>query len=165
MECFTSPTHRTMEAIILCGPQGAGKSTFCHERYWNSHVRINYDMLRTRRRESILLAACIEARQPFVIDATNPTAADRARYLQPAAQAGFRLVGIEFRIAIATALARNAQRTGRARVPEKAIWATAKKMEPLAFAEGFDEIWLANTGPHEIVLTQAMAPLMARTSK
>lgn len=146
-----------VEAIILCGLQGAGKSTFCRERYWDSHVRINYDMLRTRRREAILLAACIEARQPFVVDATNPTALDRARYLLPAASAGFRLVGIEFRIAPELALVRNARREGRRRVPDKAIWATRKKFEPLAFSEGFDEIWLAGVGMDGIALTRAIA--------
>lgn len=147
-----------MEAIILCGPQGAGKSTFCRERYWDSHVRINYDMLRTRRREAILLAACIEARQPFVVDATNPAALDRARYLLPAASAGFRLVGIEFRVATETALVRNAGRMGRARVPDKAVWATARKMESLSFAEGFDEIWLAHVDAYGIAMTRVMAP-------
>jgi predicted kinase len=132
-----------MEAIILSGLQGAGKSTFCRQRYWDSHVRINYDMLRTRHRESILLTACITARQPLVVDATNPTAEDRARYIAPCKQAAFRIIGIEFRVSTALAIARNAQRTGRARVPEKAIWATAAKFTPLSFAEGFDEIWLA----------------------
>lgn len=132
-----------LEAIILSGVQGAGKSTFCRQRYWNSHVRINYDMLRTRHREAILLAACLEARQPFVVDATNPTAENRARYLLPCRQAGFRIIGIEFRIDPALALARNALREGKARVPDRAIWVTARKFEPLSMAEGFDEIWWA----------------------
>ena len=34
-------------------------------------------MLKTRHRESILIAACIEAKQPFVIDNTNPTPKER----------------------------------------------------------------------------------------
>lgn len=135
-----------LEAVILSGVQGAGKSTFCREHYWDTHVRINYDMLRTRRRESLLLAACIEACQPFVIDATNPTAEDRARYLAPAGQAGFYCIGIEFAIATDRALARNRQRSGKARVPDKALWATLSRKMPLTYAEGFDEIWLAEDG-------------------
>ena len=47
------------------------------------------DMLRTRNREAILVRACIEARQRFVVDNTNPTQADRARYVVPARAAGF----------------------------------------------------------------------------
>ncbi len=132
-----------MEAIILSGLQGAGKSTLCRDRYWDSHVRINYDMLRTRHRETVLLAACIETRQPVIIDATNPTAQARSRYLLPCRQAGYRIIGIEFRIALDLALARNAARTGKARVPDIALRATARKLEPMSLSEGFDEIRLA----------------------
>lgn len=132
-----------MEAVILSGLQAAGKSTLCRERYWDTHVRINYDMLRTRNREWLLLSACIEARQPVVIDATNPTAEDRARYILPCKCAAFRIIGVEFHVDVETAIARNARRIGRARVPEVAIRATAGKMQPLNEAEGFDEIWLA----------------------
>jgi predicted kinase len=71
-----------MEAIILSGIQGAGKSTLCRERYWDSHIRISYEMLRTRHREKVLLEACLFAKQSFVVDATNPTPADRARSLR-----------------------------------------------------------------------------------
>jgi predicted kinase len=132
-----------METIILCGIQGAGKSTFCRDRYWDSHIRINYDMLRTRYREKLLVAACIEAKQPFVIDATNPTNDDRKRYLAPAKAARFKVVGIEFQIVTGLAIARNAARSGKGHVPEKAIYATAAKFQPLSFDEGFDEIWQA----------------------
>lgn len=41
-----------MEAVILCGIQASGKSAFYSERFFHTHVRINLDMLRTRRRES-----------------------------------------------------------------------------------------------------------------
>ena len=40
-----------MEAVILIGIQGAGKSTFYKDRFFNTHVRINLDMLKTRHRE------------------------------------------------------------------------------------------------------------------
>jgi len=38
-----------MEAVIFVGLQAAGKSTFYRERFFDTHVRINLDMLRTRR--------------------------------------------------------------------------------------------------------------------
>lgn len=152
-----------MEAVILCGVQGAGKSTFCHERYRDTHIRINYDMLRTRHREQLLLMACLAARQPLVVDATNPTPAERARYLVPCRQAGFRIVGIEFQVEISLALARNAQRTGKACVPEQAILATAKKFVPLQLDEGFDEIWqlTLNASGRAQLVRQANAPASA----
>lgn len=136
-----------MEAVILCGIQGAGKSTLCRDHYWDTHVRINYDMLRTRHREWLLVMACLEARQALVIDATNPTAKDRARYIHPCKGAGFRIVGIELRVGLTTAIARNASRQGRACVPEVAIRATARRFEPLTYAEGFDEIQIIDISP------------------
>ncbi len=85
-----------MEAIIFTGIQGSGKSTFCRERFFHTHVRLSMDMLRTRHREAILLRACLDGKQPFVVDNTNPTAAERARYVTPARAAGFRVVGYYF---------------------------------------------------------------------
>lgn len=132
-----------MEVIILSGIQGAGKSTFCRERYWDTHVRINLDMLRTRHREGLIFAACLDARQPVVVDATNPTIEDRRRYIAPAQAAKFRIVGIEFQVPLELAIERNASRSGKQLVPEKGIHATVAKMQPLTYEEGFDEIWIA----------------------
>ena len=132
-----------MEAIILCGIQGSGKSRFCRDRYWDSHIRLNYDMLRTRHREKLMLAACLESKQPFVVDATNPTILDRKRYICPAKAARFKVIGIEFVVPVALAVSRNAMRNPKQCVPNKAIYATAAKFQPMTFAEGFDELWLA----------------------
>ena len=61
-----------MEAVILIGIQGSGKSTFCRDRFFNTHVRINLDMLKTRHREKLFLDACLAAKQPFVVDNYQP---------------------------------------------------------------------------------------------
>jgi predicted kinase len=130
-----------MEAIILSGVQGAGKSTYCHERLWDTHIRINYDMLKTRHRESLLVDAMIAAKQPFVVDNTNASAEERNRYILPLRNAGFRVVGMEFIVTVAVALQRNEGREGRRRIPEKAIRGTERRMEPLDYQEGFDQIF------------------------
>ena len=44
----------------------------------------------TRAREAAFLRLCLETRMPFVVDNTNPTAADRARYVAPARDGGVR---------------------------------------------------------------------------
>ena len=77
-----------MEAVIFIGGQGSGKSTFYRETFLDTHVRINLDMLRTRHREKLILEACIAAQQSFVVDNTNPTLADRARYIVASARRG-----------------------------------------------------------------------------
>ena len=66
-----------MECIIFTGTQACGKSTFYLERFFRTHVRINLDMLRTRRRERLLIEACLEAGQPFVVDTTPVGREDR----------------------------------------------------------------------------------------
>ncbi len=73
-----------MEAVLLIGIQASGKSTFYRDRFFDTHVRINRDMLRTRRRERLLLEACIAGLQPFVVDNTNVTPEERARSIGPA---------------------------------------------------------------------------------
>src|SRR5450432_1425072 len=88
----------SMEAIIFIGIQGAGKSTFFKERFFDTHVRINLDMLRTRGREETLMNACLRSGQPFVVDNTNPLPADRSRYVGPARVAGFRTVAYFFNV-------------------------------------------------------------------
>lgn len=71
-----------MEAIIFVGIQATGKSTFYRENFFKTHIRINLDMLKTRHRENIILEACIKAKQPFVIDNTNPSMNDRKKYIE-----------------------------------------------------------------------------------
>ncbi|MDP9338027.1 MAG: AAA family ATPase [Acidobacteriota bacterium] len=136
-----------MEAIILVGIQGAGKSTFFRERFFDTHVRINLDMLRTRHREEMLLAACIQSGQSFVIDNTNPLPVDRQRYIRPARAAGFRTVAYFFKSTLGDAMQRNNLRSGKQRVPAPAVIAAFKKIVPPSKAEGFDEV-------HVIELTQ-----------
>lgn len=130
-----------MEAIIFIGIQGAGKSSFYREQFFNTHVRINLDMLKTKRRQHLLLAACIEARQPFVIDNTNVTAEARAYFIAAAKTAGFSVVGYYFRSDVAAALARNSRREGAARVPDKALLGTYKRLQLPVHGEGFDALF------------------------
>ena len=132
-----------MEAIIFVGIQGSGKTSFYRERLMDSHVRISLDMLRTRRREQLLLAACLEGKQPFVVDNTNPLPSDRARYVVPARAAGFRVVAYFFESSLREALGRNGKRQGRQRVPAPAVVSTFRKLEVPSAEEGFDALYVA----------------------
>ena len=86
-----------MEAVILVGIQASGKSTFYQQRFFDTHVRISRDVLKTKNRERVLLQACLDTHQPFVIDNTNVLAEERARYVVAARAAGFRVVCYFFR--------------------------------------------------------------------
>ena len=136
-----------MEAVILCGVQGAGKTTLYRDRFLETHVRVAMDLLRTRAREEAFVRLCLEQRQRFVVDATNPTPADRRRYVEPAREAGFRVIGYLVEVADAEALARNAGRAGRRRVPAAALVGTGRRLLRPAPEEGFDELWHATAAP------------------
>ena len=132
-----------MEAIIFCGIQGSGKSTFYKQRFADTHVRINLDMLRTRRREEILLRACLEGKQRFVVDNTNPTVEARRRYTEPALAARFRLVGFYFETSVGDAITRNLGRPPKEQILPGSIVRTHKDLEPPGKQEGFDQIFVA----------------------
>jgi predicted kinase len=129
-----------VEAVIFIGLQGAGKSTFYKERFFDTHLRINLDMLKTRHRERRLLSACAETGLAFVVDNTNPTRAERAVYIQAAKEAGFRIVGYYFQSKVEDCKRRNKQRLGDRQVPLRGILGTAGRMELPSLDEGFDEL-------------------------
>ena len=129
-----------MEAVVFVGIQGAGKSSFYKEQFFDTHVRINLDMLRTRHRETLLLRACVEVKQPFVVDNTNPTVAERAKYIGAVRAAGFRVVGYYSQSVVADCIRRNEARDAGRRVPARAIGGTARWLELPALAEGFDRL-------------------------
>jgi len=136
-----------MEAIIFVGVQGSGKTSFYRQHFLESHVRISLDMLRTRRREQLLLAACLQGNQPFVIDNTNPLPSDRARYIEPARAAGFRAVAYFFATSLREAIRRNNLREGKQKIPIPGITSTFRKLQAPTLAEGFDAVYVVTISP------------------
>lgn len=132
---------KKVEAIIFIGIQGAGKSTFFKQRFVDTHIRINGDMLRTKHREQILIEACLRAKQSFVVDKTNATREQRALYIQLARAANFRIVSYYFRSNFEEASRRNDLRQGKARIPQLGLRSFLKRLEKPSFAEGFDRLF------------------------
>jgi predicted kinase len=138
-----------VEAILFCGIQASGKTTFYRMRFAETHVRLSLDMLKTRHREAILLEACLRAKQRFVIDNTNPTREERARYVQAALTAGFAVECYWFDVPTATALERNRGRIYRQRVKPKGVAGTGRIFEPPSYGEGFSAIHVVTPGAFE----------------
>ena len=130
-----------MEAVVFCGIQASGKSTFYISRFFETHVRISQDLLRTRHRMARLLELCLDTRQPFVVDRVNATPEDRRRFAEPARTAGFRTVAYWFDAVPDEALARNARRDDGARVPAHAILATHRRLVRPGPDERFDAVF------------------------
>ena len=130
-----------MEAVLFIGIQATGKSSFYKHRFYRTHVRVNYDMLKTRHREELLFNSCLEGKTKFVVDNTNLTNAERARYIVPARGAGFKVIGYFFESRVADALRRNNLRSPEERVPDKGILGSSGRLELPSWTEGFDDLF------------------------
>ncbi|MBR1591747.1 MAG: AAA family ATPase [Ruminococcus sp.] len=126
--------------VIMTGLQASGKSTFC-KIHLSEFKHISLDELKTRNREKLAILSCIENKEDFVIDNTNPSAADRRRYFEAAENSGYKIIGYYMRSVIAECMSRNRQRTGKAKIPDTAIASTSKKIELPSCDEGFDELY------------------------
>src|SRR5213593_1100172 len=106
-----------MEVVIFCGIQASGKTTFYQERFASTHARVSLDVVRSRDREQSLVKRHLAERVPFVVDNTNVTRADRARYISAGRAAGFRVIGYYFPTDPRKAFERNRKRPGKENIP------------------------------------------------
>ena len=127
--------------VLMIGIQGSGKSTFYHKYLSDDYVRVNLDTLKTRNREEQLVSECFREGKSFAVDNTNPTRADRQRYIPLAQYWGYRIVGYFMESKLQTCIERNNQRIGSAKIPATAIAATSNKLQLPGFDEGFDELY------------------------
>ena len=129
------------EAALLIGLQASGKSTFYRQMLSEDHVHINLDTLHTRNKERLLLEHCLQNGCSFAVDNTNPTIAEREKYIVPAKEYGYQITGYFFQSVIADCMERNRARQGKARVPDKAIPCTSNRLELPSYQEGFDRLY------------------------
>jgi predicted kinase len=149
-DCIIKPL---MEAIIFCGIQASGKTTFYQQRFFKTHVRISLDLFNTRRKEKIFLETCLLTQQRFVIDNTNFSKEQRQFYIQKAKDYKFKVVGYFFITTVGEAITRNKNRTGKEFVPAAGICGTYKKLQPPEYSEGFDEIYEVRLNENGFAIT------------
>ncbi len=141
-----------MQCVIFVGIPASGKSSFFQLKFFDTHVRINLDMLKTRHRESVLLTACIEGRQPLAVDNTNPSLEDRQRYIAAAQAAGFEVIGYYFQSRVSDALLRNKLRERQ--VPESGVRGISSKLVPPSMDEGFDALFHVAIEDNEFIVSE-----------
>jgi predicted kinase len=142
-----------MNGLIFIGLQGSGKSTFFLQQFYKTHIRLSMDMLRTRHREKLLFEACLAAKQPVVMDNTNPTKADRARYMPAFKAHQFEVIAYYFDMPFAECVARNDLRAGKERVSEIGIKSVAKQLQWPSFEEGFDRIYRVQLQQEQFIIS------------
>ncbi|MBD0403041.1 AAA family ATPase [Flammeovirga sp. EKP202] len=130
-----------MELIIFTGIQGSGKSTLYKQEFFNSHIRVSIDLLNTRNKENKLLDFCFQTQSKIVIDNTNPSQEERAKYIELGKQFKYKIVSYFFESNYEECLERNNLRSGKERIPEVGLKSFLKKLLLPTFAEGFDEIY------------------------
>ena len=135
------------EAVLLIGIPGAGKTTFYVQNFFQTHVRISRDMLRTRARESELVRACFATHQSFVVDDTNLTRAERQPMIAEALAAGFRVCAYFFTPNVRRSIALNKKRVAKQNVPVFGVLLAFKRLEPPSMEEGFAALYDVDFGP------------------
>ncbi|WP_044212481.1 AAA family ATPase [Flammeovirga sp. OC4] len=130
-----------MELIIFTGIQGSGKSTLYKQEFFNSHIRVSIDLLNTRNKENKLLDFCFQTQSKIVIDNTNPSQEERAKYIELGKQFKYKIVSYFFESNYEECLERNNLRSGKERIPEVGLKSFLKKLSEPTFAEGFDELY------------------------
>jgi len=132
------------ELIILVGLPGSGKSTYFRAHFAATHVHVSKDLMPNARRrddrQELEIASALAAGKSVVVDNTNPSREVRAPLVAIGRRHGARIVAIYFETDVRTAIMRNRQREGRARVPDVAIFTTKKKLIAPSLEEGFDEV-------------------------
>ncbi len=136
-----------LELVVFVGLQGAGKTT-CHRCcFAGTHEHISKDAWpnarRRQRRQLRLIDQALGAGRSVVVDNTNPAPEDRAPLVAAARTHGAVAVAVWFPASVVECLARNRCRQGRARVPEVAIFSTARRLRPPSTREGFDRVQTA----------------------
>jgi predicted kinase len=137
-----------VELAILIGLQASGKSTFCRQRLAASHTVVSKDAFpnarRPQRRQMRLVCEALAAGRDVAVDNTNPSPQEWQPLIEAGRAHGAMVVGYWFPPDPAAAAARNAARTGRARVPDVGLYATLKCLRRPRLSDGFDRLFVVN---------------------
>ena len=140
-----------MELVLFIGLQGSGKSGFYRERFAGTHVLVSKDLWpnasRREARQQRWVEAALDEGRSVVVDNTHPRREDRAALIAAGRTRGARVVGYAFESDLEACLARNARREGRARVEDKALFITRRKLRWPSVVEGFEVLFHVRLAP------------------
>jgi len=141
---------------------GAGKTSFFRARLAATHVHVSKDLLRNRRdrqaRQLELVEEALAGGRPVVVDNLNATATERAALIDVARRRNAAVVGYLFDTTAGDCAERNRVRSGRARVPDVAIFAAARRFEPPTHEEGFERLHVVHAEAGDFRVSPAAGP-------
>ena len=140
--------------VIMIGIQASGKSTFFQKHLKENYIHINLDTLKTRNRESQLLEECLKKGVNIAIDNTNPTKADRKKYILAAKDNGYKVTGYFMQSRLRDCITRNSLRQGDKKIPDIAIAATSNKLEIPSHIEGFDQLYFVSISDGDFIISE-----------
>jgi predicted kinase len=121
----------TPELILFVGIQASGKSTYYATHFAATHVHVSKDLMKNVRdrdaRQQQMIESALAAGRSVVVDNTNPTPLARAPLIALGRKHGARVIAYFFETVVKDAAARNRRREGKERVPDVALFVTAKK--------------------------------------
>jgi len=170
MEDFSEAAQAAVmgrELIVLVGLQASGKSTFYRTHFASTHLLVSKDLLRNShrpaRRQVQLIEQALAAGRSVVVDNTNPTVADRANLIALGRHFGSRVIGYYFASEMLACLTRNESRTGIARVPDVALYATMGRLVRPSYAEGFDSLFFVRLAGEGAFIIEPLASELTET--
>lgn len=149
---------KQQKVFLLAGVPGCGKSTWVQKQIdiyggvWCSRDNVRFSMVKEDEpyfsQEDRVFQSWIDQIQNAInrgenvyIDATHINANSRKKVLRRLQLKGATLCGVNFLIPPEICYERNAQRTGRARVPDSVVSNFINGFHPInATNEGFDEV-------------------------
>jgi predicted kinase len=144
-----------LELIIFIGLQASGKSSFYQRQLvtGNAYDYVSKDLLYNNRnkarRQQQLIEEALQAGHSVVVDNTNATLADRAELIRQGRQYAATITGYYFESQVSQCLERNRTRSGKARVPDIAIFTTLKRLVRPSYQEGFDQLFYVRLGEND----------------
>jgi predicted kinase len=146
------------ELVVMVGLQGSGKSTWVADHLTGTHMVVSKDHWPNARhreaRQRRVVAGLLAEGASVVVDNTGPSPAERVALVELAVAAGVPARAVFVDTPLAVCRQRNDARTGRARVPDVGLFATAARLAPPTTAEGFTAVDVVRSGG----LRQAAGP-------
>lgn len=155
--------------FIMCGIPGSGKTYFCKNKVKGDYVYVSRDEIRfallgeddpyfSKEKEVwkhfvAKIEAGLEAGKDVYADATHLNPASRSKLMDCIVSAD-EINAIYFDIPFELILKQNAQRVGRAYVPEQQLKSMARNYQKPEYLEGFDNIWCVKRNGAEFYITK-----------